>query len=50
MKRRYLTPEVIVTEMELAGMLCISGSFEGDAEEPAKALMPGEDWFIDADL
>ena len=44
MKRMYLTPESIIIDLETAGMLCLSGGLGGDAEEPAKARMMGDDW------
>ena len=40
MKKRYVAPEIEIIDTELSGMLCssdLTGSFDGDANDPAKA-------------
>ena len=42
MKKLYVIPEIEIIDTELSGMLCssdLSGSFSGDANDPAKARL-----------
>jgi len=48
MKKKYMTPETLVIDMEMEIMLCVSGGLGGNADEPA--LAPGLDEELDIDL
>jgi hypothetical protein len=37
MKKKYMMPEMLVIEMKLQVMLCLSGNMGGNASEPALA-------------
>lgn len=39
MKKRYVIPEIEIIDTELTGMLCMSTSFGGDADEAANVRM-----------
>ena len=43
MKKTYIAPEIAVYDVETSGMLCLSGSHSGDADEAAHARELQED-------